>query len=154
VLGQNPNQFGETLLPTANIIEFYAANLKRTNNASGTTGALTGVGIASTLAVTGAIRFHAFSAQLIIGAAAATNVAVTISLRRPATVSSEVVVASQFFAALNAAATVGVGVVLGNPWVLVTDGWQIVARATGTAAGTDHVIRPNSIIDNITGTGE
>lgn len=149
-LGNNPPQFGEAVTPVVEVAEFYAAENKLASSASPAVGGIGGSGATSTLTLTGRTRIHAFTAQLIVGAAAATNVTLTVRLLQGTTLACG---ASRFFAAVNAGALVTADLQLPLPIILPGVGWSVLATASGTAAGVDHQVRPTILIDNITAQG-
>lgn len=155
-LGRQPDRFGDTVVPVVEVGEFYAADLKLVSTPALTTGAIGGAGMSSTLTLTGPIRVHAAGAVVVCGAAAMTNVTVTVEVLRqspagPPTLGCPLV--SYFFPAINAGARVGVGVPIGRSWVLLPGAAMgIIARISGTAAGADHTVQASTLIDNITGT--
>lgn len=148
VLGANPPEFGHQVLPVTDVTEFYAASNKLQSTGLPTTGALTGAGLVENLALTGNIRLHYVSALLVVGAAAATNVTLSVRILDTAGTGGG---DSKFFAAINAAAQAGCALIPPRPIVLPA-GFTLRAIASGTAAGVDHSLFVIALIDNITPT--
>lgn len=147
-LGSAPPQFGEQVLPVVETSEFYAAGNKLVSNATPVTGAIAGAGATATLTLTGQVRLHCVGVQLTIGAAPATNINLGVRIFLGAT---SCAVVGQFHAAAEAGATILVGAQIPRAWIILPGPTTTIqARVCGTAAGADHVVALQTIIDVVT----
>lgn len=98
-----------------------------------------------TLVFTGSYKLYAAGGRLIIGAAAATNVTLTVVLYDNVNAQTALIPPA-FLAQVPAAAVIDFGGALPHP-IIVSAAHRIVVRAEGTAAGVDHSLAATSIID-------
>lgn len=149
-LGASPNTLSEEVRPSFDSTEFYAADLKLLNDETATVGAL--AALDNVLLLTGPTRVHAIGGRLAIGAAAATNLVVSVGLRQ--TISGvRVGVGAWQFPAIAAGGIVNFGTHV-PPWVLpaasgVGGAWSAFAFVAGTAAGVDHSLSVRVLFDNL-----
>lgn len=142
-LGGQPNQFSEQLIGTIHANEFYASDLLRSGNQTGTAGAfpraLTGnVGAGITGAPGGPIALTHFAAIIVMGAAGGTQVRIRIGLDLPDSGPTSWV--GHMVGAPAAAGGGYVAVAAFSPWLVVPAGTRFVANAESDAAGADHVL--------------
>jgi len=142
--GKQPVWFGDQVVPTVDVGPFYGSDLLFATSGAPTIGALN---IEETLAFTNTLRVHAISGELLIGAAAATNVSTAWGFLDP--VGQAIAIGQQFFAQIPAATAVRFGC-MAPPGLVIPAGWSIFTRASGTAAGVDHSIDSAALVENYT----
>ena len=130
-----PNVLNPVVQPTIDLSHLYYDNALFTNSVAPPSAFPLG----RSLQLTGMLRTFVVGGTLTIGAAAATNVTVSVAVGGPQGVTG---LGSWFFASLPAGAIVDFGV----PYLgLLPIGSQMLTRANGTAAGADHVITVSAI---------
>lgn len=145
-LGAAPPMFGDVVTPVIDVGEFYAAANKLCSSSAPAVGAISPP-LIETFDISAAIRLHAVGAQLLIGAAPATDISLDVRVQIGAV---SCVLASQFFAQAPAAGRISVGTIV-PAWVLLPQqALTLIAVASGTAAGADHSLSISTVIDNIT----
>jgi len=145
--GIAPQDFRDDVQPTVDVSEFYAANLLTQTENTPTPGAL--ANLTETKAMSTVLRVHAISAQLTIGAAAATDLQISCGWSA-ASPGVPVAVAQLFLANTIAGQIIEVGAAI-PPKVFVGSTWRFFARASGTAAGADHSLKIIATIEDYSG---
>lgn len=145
-LGRSPVTFGEQVIPTIEIGEFYASNLLLGSTGAPTVGAIAPE-LSEALPISALLRVKAASVSLTIGAAAATNVVLSVGYQPQAGITNAVVDLGAIYIANAAIGQIlRFGVVVPN-WVIPSGG-IIFGRASGTAAGADHSLAVQVLIEN------
>lgn len=143
-MGRTPQTVNDELVPTLDCREFMASSQLFGTGGGVTTGAL--ANLTDGLGLTATLGLKAVGAELIIGAAAATNVSLSVGVTGVGGGSEYIPLAFGYFNNLAAGQIVNVGCVVPN-WVL-PPGATIFARAYGAAAGADHSLDVNALIEN------
>jgi len=141
----SPHWFGETLIPVLECREFYSTMQLLGTSGAATVGGL--VNLTDTLQLTQPLGLKAISGQLTIGAAGGTNLRLDWGLFTSSGPTGEqITLGSDFVPSFVAGQVIGFGDWLPN-WV-PAGGTLLFVRASGTAAGVDHSLDCNALIEN------
>lgn len=145
--GRQPTMFGDVVEPSADVKDFYAADLLTTTTGAPTVGALTN--LTETLVLGVAARVRGLGGQLTVGAAAVTAGGfLEVGWFIPTQGQPSMSMGSMSFGVALPAQNIGYGVPLD---IVLPAGSVIYSRAGGTAAGVDHSLLVMALIENYTG---
>lgn len=146
--GQQPTLFGNCVEPSADVRDFYAADLLTNTNGAPTVGGPPN--LTETLVLGVDARVRALGAQLTVGAAAFTaGLYLEWGYIVGGAAAPAITVGSAFLGVAVAGAIIGAGTPLD---IVLPAGTTFFARVNGTAAGADHSLLVNATIENYTGT--
>jgi hypothetical protein len=136
--GVGPSEFGESIVPGIDALPFYAVDRLFSAN---TVNAAAAFPLNGTVNVSFPRLYFAFSAQVTLGAAAGTRLAIRIGIRAPTNASALAIVADARYAAPHLVAGGFYEAIWLAPFPLVfPPGAQFNCAATSDAAGADHVL--------------
>lgn len=151
-LGGSPFQFGDTVQPTVDVDDFYAADVLF--SAEDVAGAATGaINTTAGLAVQGGPiigpqRIYGIGGLIIMGAAPGTFIEWAVGFVLPSFGFPGAIVGTGRRETIIAAQVIQFGSWV--PKLVLPPGAQMFVRLYGDAAGVDHELRLNSVIANLT----
>lgn len=145
--GEMPDDFGKMVLPVIDTGPFYAADILIPASSAATVGALL-PSLLEEFTITTALGMRSLGGQLVIGAAAATNISFAWGILIPGA-PVRCTLGSYFVAQ----AAIGAVIEFGSTFdrIVVPSGATLYVRATGTAAGADHDLQIRGTLENLTG---
>lgn len=146
--GEYPDDMGKMLVPMVDVSAFYSSDTLIPASSAATVGGLAPQ-LQETLVTTATVGLLALGGQLVIGAAAATNITVSWGILLPGA-PSMTILGSMFIAQAAAAASPAFGSTL--PRMVLPVGTTLLVNASGTAAGVDHNLFISGLLENLSGT--
>lgn len=135
-LGHAPNEFSDTVIPTVESLEAYAAPEMQTVSTTPNIGAINAGRIASIITVANFTWLWGIGANITMGAAAGTWLLIEVGVMIGQS-QSLMTIASWDQRSPGATFSTSAGVLLPKPLVLRA-GSQLYARVSGDAGGADH----------------
>jgi hypothetical protein len=134
--GQLPTAFGDTVVPTVDVSSMYGSDMQVTSSSSGAAGALPRNVVAGPVGY--ATRYLGLAGEAVMGAAAGTQLRLTIGVAVPTVGQQFFPLFSTLITAPQAGGSYMVGGLLPYP-VVFPPGTALLLRMFGDAAGADHV---------------
>jgi len=142
VLGKQPTEFEQVVLPTIDTRDFYGANLLEPSVSGGTTGALLNLLDTDNLAQN--VGMRGLGARLTVGAAGGTDLSLVVGYLDP-TNGDRCALGQHSFADVFAGQVVEMGIPLR---MVFPAGASIYAAAfAGTIGGADHLLQVTSLLE-------
>lgn len=145
-LGQNPDEFEDRVQATADVRDFYGADLLVTETIDGAPAAI-GTGVSLPVSTT-TRRYIGASGNIVLGAAAGTSLNIAIGAAYGA--SATIALASMQIVTPVAAQVYRIAADLRDGLVL-PPGWSINLLVNGNAGGADHVAQLRTFYQQLDG---
>lgn len=142
--GETPIELEDRVRGTIDLGKYYESDIMFGTNAAPVVGALGGVGQTAVLTHTTILECKAIAATVTIGAAAATNVSIAVGVNWP--FGSATHLGGIFIPNGAIGQVLRFGVLLPKP-LIMTAGSQVIAWASGTAAGADHSVLVTELVN-------